>query len=94
MNQTFRLNTIGIILVGIIAVLALMTVAMSPSANGDGDRVITLEQDTGYSGEGIRLKVTEYNSQEDGETASSVIPASHCEYRQSGSFFTPCLEEI
>jgi len=94
LNHTFRIKTIGIILAGLIALLALMTVAMSPSAFGDEDRVITLERDTGYSDEGIRLKITIYEGQEDGEAESSEIEDTHCEYRQTGSFFTPCLEEI
>jgi len=94
LNQTLRLKTIGIILVGLSALLALMAVAMSPSAYGDEDRVITLEQDTGYIEEGIRLKMTVYEGQGLDEAESSEIEVTHCEYRQIGSFFTPCLEEI
>ncbi len=84
----------GIILVGLIALLALMTVAMSPSAYGDEERVITLEQDTGYNGEGIRLKMTVYEDQEHDEFESGETAFTHCDYRQSGSFFAPYLEEI
>ena len=94
MYHTLRLKTIGIILVGLVALLALMAVAMSPSAFGDEDRVITLEQDTGYNDEGIRLKITVYEGQGDYEAESSEIAVTHCEYRQIGSFFTPCLEVI
>ena len=79
---------------GLVALLALMAVAMSPPANGDDDRVITLEQDKGYTGEGIRLKITVQEEQGQNEAGPSEFAQSHYEYRYIGSFFSPCLEEI
>ena len=94
MKHTQQLKTIGIILVGLSAILALMAVAMGPSAFGDEDRFITLEQDTGYDGDGIRIVVTESERPDHCEIDSGERGVSHTEYRQSGSFFTPYLVEI
>ena len=94
MDQQLRIRTIGIILAGLVALLALMVVAMSPSAVGDEDRTITLEQDTAYSDEGIRLKITVYEDQGQDYDGPDEIGITHREYRYTGTFLTPSLEEI
>lgn len=86
--------TIGIILVGLSAILALMVVAMSPYGYGDDDQVITLEKDTCFNDEGVRLKVTVFGDQGEPNAELDEIAVTHYEYRQAGSFFTPALEEI
>ena len=94
MNHTLRIKNIGIILVGLVALLSLMTIAMSPSVFADGDHVITLEQDEHYTNSGVHIQIKVYDWERDEEPAARGAVVTSCEYRLSGNFFEPSLEKV
>lgn len=94
MERNMRIKLIGFTLAGLVALLALMAIAMTPSAYGDEGRFITLDQDSGYTGDSVhfQVRVYEWTSDDGPETAETVISVE--EYRQSGSFLSPGLETV